>query len=108
MRGKRTETEVREFKDGIIRFMSNFALMSVKQSYMDNKDMFDSGNYSIHDHGEDPNAEGGLSESYPVIEGIIESDKEQSEAEEEDTMTKEESAAKFPFYWCTIFRFSYI
>ena len=41
MRIAQSEAEVDHFKQGIVRMLSNLALMQVKQQYLDNKEMFD-------------------------------------------------------------------
>lgn len=86
MRVAQTEAEVAEFREGIIRFMSNFAVFNVKQQYLDNKEMFDNHSYNIHDHADETDDE---VEATPVRD----EDKEQKKE-----TTKEEDAANFPFY----------
>ncbi len=44
------EAEVKLFKEGIVRMMSNLMVYKVKQDYIDNKQMFDNHSYDIHDH----------------------------------------------------------
>ena len=80
MRDAKTEAEVEKFKEGIVRTLSNFTLYQVKQQYMENKELFDNHQYNIHDHSEGEEAE------------IV-------KEEEGEELSKEESAAKFPFYW---------
>ena len=55
MKLAKTEAEVNEFKEGIVRILSNFTLYKVKQDYIDNKELFDAqaANYNIHDHGDE-------------------------------------------------------
>ena len=53
MRVAQTEDEVRVFKEGIVRMLSNLTLMQVKKQYLDNKEMFDNHAYSVHDHSDD-------------------------------------------------------
>ena len=96
MRAAKTEAEVNHFKDGIVRIMSNLSIYTVKQQYMENKEMWDNQPYSIHEHGQDDAAEGGLAESDPLVESLPHREEDESEAEE---ATKEESASKFPFFW---------
>lgn len=81
MRAAQTEAEVEKFKEGIVRMLSNFTLYQVKQQYMENKEMFDNHQYSVHDKTDD---------EAEVVEPVRE--------EEEKESTKEESAAKFPFF----------
>ena len=44
------EAEVKLFKEGIVRMMSNLMVYKVKQDYIDNKQMFDNHSYDIHEH----------------------------------------------------------
>ena len=83
MRYVQTEAEVEQFKDGIVRFMSNFSIYMVKQQYLDNKEMFDNHAYNIHDHDED---------AEEVEASPVDDDDDRKEN------TKEEDAAKFPFF----------
>ena len=57
MRNVQTQAEVDEFKDGIVRILSNLTLMQVKQQYLDNKEMFDNHQYSVHDASDGEEAE---------------------------------------------------
>ena len=41
MRVAQTEAEVNNFKEGIVRMMSNLTIHTVKEQYMANKEMFD-------------------------------------------------------------------
>ena len=75
------EAEVKQFKEGIVRMMSNLMVYKVKQDYMDNKQMFDNHSYDIHDHQNEQEDQ------------VFDSEDEDKES------TKEESAAKFPFFW---------
>ena len=87
MRVAQTEDEVKSFKEGIVRMLSNLTLMQVKQQYLDNKEMFDNHAYSIHDHSSDDEAD--------VVSRQGRGGDDEGEDKEQ---TKEESAAKFPFF----------
>ena len=78
MRDAKTEAEVTEFKEGIVRLLSNFTLYKVKQDYEENKEMFDSkaATYNIHEHND---------EVEEPLEG-------------EDDETVAEAAKKFPLF----------
>ena len=57
MRVAQTEAEVNNFKEGIVRMMSNLTIDTVKEQYMANKDMFDNHQYSVHDYSDEDNVE---------------------------------------------------
>ena len=81
------EAEIRLFKEGIVRMLSNLMVYKVKSQYLDNKEMFDNHAYSVHDQStNEAEAE------------IVEQDDLTDSEEESKEETKEESAAKFPFF----------
>ena len=55
MRVAKTETEVDKFKEDIVRMLSNFTVYHVKQTYMENKELFDNRAYNIHEPSDDEN-----------------------------------------------------
>lgn len=68
--------------------LSNLMVYKVKNQYLDNKDMFDNHAYNVHEP------------SPKEANDVEQDDLTDSEEEEEESkeMTKEEAAAKFPFF----------